>query len=261
MHYEVADMGQKIKFIIYVFCVIVFVFCEKKTVEGDTIFFSDKTSTLDPSYIKDKNEYLKNLKQNLNIDIRVLVVHSTVPHTIEDFSVAAFDQYKIGGDLNNGILVLLATEDRKLRITTGTGIELVVPDDIAAHIIKEMVVYLRQAELENAINIAIERLFDKANSVSWTIERNNIERISSNDLNKVFEFQGEYISKEKTLEPFSINFRTNFFAKVKVKNRNVLVFENQYLKNMRKLEKSKRATMLVRLVSLDPETYQLLNIK
>lgn len=254
-------MNRKIKLIVYVLFVIVFVFCQKEKVADGTIFFSDKTSLLNSDFIKEKNEYLKNIKKNYNLDIRILVIHSTGPHTIEDFSSAAFDQYNIGGDLNNGIFVLLATDDRKLRIATGTGIELVVPDDIASQIIKEMIIYLRQNDLENAINVAIERLVDKANSVPWIIERKNIEKISSNDLNKIFEFQGKYISKQKTLEPFAQKYRTDYFAKVKVKNRNVLVFENQYLKNMIKLEKSKKATMLVRLVGLEPETYQLLNIK
>ncbi|TGM78326.1 TPM domain-containing protein [Leptospira mtsangambouensis] len=254
-------MNLKIKLTIYVFFVIFFLFCQKKEEVDGTIYFSDKASVLNSDFVRKKNEYLKSLKQADNIDIRVLVIPSTGQFTIEDFSLAAFEQYKIGGDLNNGIFVLIATEDKKLRIATGTGIELIVPDDFASQIIKEMIVYLPRNDLENAVNVAINRLHEKAKSVPWTTESKNIEKITSDDLNKIFEIKGEYISKRKTLESFAVKYRTDYFANVKVKNKNVLVFENQYLKNMIKLEKSRKATMLVRLISLEPETYQLLNIK
>jgi uncharacterized protein len=62
-------------------------------------------------------------------EIAILVVPSTAPESIEDYSIAVFDQWKIGQrGKDNGLLFLVAVQDRRLRITTGYGLEAILPD-------------------------------------------------------------------------------------------------------------------------------------
>ena len=69
------------------------------------------------------------VRQQTTAEIAILVVPSTAPATIEEYSVAVFDQWKIGKrGQDNGLLFLVAVQDRRMRITTGYGLEGILPD-------------------------------------------------------------------------------------------------------------------------------------
>jgi len=78
---------------------------------------------------------IRALKEKTGSEIAVLTVPSTEP--LDDFSYAMriADAWKVGrrGD-DTGVLILVATKDRKLRILTGYGIEGILPDGLVGHI-------------------------------------------------------------------------------------------------------------------------------
>ncbi|MDF3821812.1 TPM domain-containing protein [Leptospira sp. 96542] len=250
----------KIKNYTILIILILYISCNSDSKSKDLIFFLDQNNYLDSKFVSETNTYLEKIHKELIIDIRVIIISSTGKQNILEYSIEAFEKYKIGGKLSNGILIIFAIEDKKLRISAGTGIELILSDDKAKRIINDMIPFLQQNDLQKAILVGIEKSLFYANSMPWTIEGKSIDNINKKDLNKIFEFNGEYISKEITSEEFTQKFRTDFLANVKVKNKTIKVFQNQYMNKMITLEKSKNANIVARLISLSPETYQLLII-
>ena len=72
---------------------------------------------------------LSEVRERTGAEIAVLVVASTLPEAIEDYSIAVFDRWKIGQrGKDDGLLFLVAVQDRRMRITTGYGLEGILPD-------------------------------------------------------------------------------------------------------------------------------------
>jgi uncharacterized protein len=73
--------------------------------------------------------FLDQVRERSGAEIAILVVPSTGSESIEDYSIAVFDRWKIGQrGKDNGLLFLVAVQDRRMRITTGYGLEGVLPD-------------------------------------------------------------------------------------------------------------------------------------
>lgn len=73
-------------------------------------------------------------------EIAVLVVSSLDGATIEDAAYATFNAWKLGKKgADNGILLMIAPSERKIRIETGRGVGDRLPDAIASRIIREQI--------------------------------------------------------------------------------------------------------------------------
>ncbi len=87
----------------------------KASLENKLVAFNDSTST----------------------QIAIVILRSTGGYEIADYSVQLFNQWKIGqASKNNGVLIFVALEDRKVWITTGFGIEGVLPDALCKRIVE-----------------------------------------------------------------------------------------------------------------------------
>nr|BFD58893.1 hypothetical protein CKG001_10000 [Bdellovibrio sp. CKG001] len=78
--------------------------------------------------------------------VQVLIVPTLDDMPIEMASIAVTDKWKLGDEKkDNGVLFLIAANDRKLRIEVGQGLEGAIPDVIASRIIRDQVVPLFRA--------------------------------------------------------------------------------------------------------------------
>ena len=75
--------------------------------------------------------------------IAIVTINSLSEFTdnpIEEFGVRLAQEMKIGqGDKDNGVLILVAKNDRKVTIQTGYGVEAVIPDGVAGSIIRNII--------------------------------------------------------------------------------------------------------------------------
>jgi uncharacterized protein len=94
----------------------------------------------------------------------LLTLPSTHGEPIADFSVRVFEAWSLGQkDLDNGLLLVVAPEDRTAWITTGYGLEGAVPDLVAARIVREQMAPLfREQRLEEGIGMGIAALMEAA---------------------------------------------------------------------------------------------------
>lgn len=93
------------------------------------------------------------LERKTTAQIAVVTIKTTKPETTQGFSVRLFDQWKIGQKgKDNGVLLLMAIDDRQAWITTGYGLEGAIPDVIANKIVRTvMIPYFKRSEYSAGI--------------------------------------------------------------------------------------------------------------
>jgi uncharacterized protein len=101
----------------------------------------DITNTLSSSEIAAQSSRLQDLQRRKGSQIAVLIVPTTAPETIEQFSIRAAETWKIGRKkIDDGALLVVAKDDHKLRIEVGYGLEGALTDVTARRIIDEIIV-------------------------------------------------------------------------------------------------------------------------
>lgn len=101
---------------------------------------TDLTNTLNQTELNELNARLKTYADTTSNQIIVLMIPSLNDYPIEMLSEEIATKNKIGTKKNdNGILLLIAKEDRGLRIEVGYGLEGAVPDAIASSIIRNVI--------------------------------------------------------------------------------------------------------------------------
>jgi uncharacterized protein len=80
---------------------------------------------------------LMQFKRKYGPQIQVVTIPKLQDETIEGFSIKIVDKWKLGSkDKDDGVLLLIATQDRKVRIEVGQGLEGDLPDALAGKIIR-----------------------------------------------------------------------------------------------------------------------------
>ena len=92
--------------------------------------------------------------------IAVLIVPTTEPETVEQYAVRVEEAWKLGRKgINDGVLLLVAKNDRHLRIEVGYGLEGAVNDATAKRIIAEEITpHFKQGDFYAGINAGVDRL-------------------------------------------------------------------------------------------------------
>src|SRR3982751_4070835 len=100
----------------------------------------DQTGSLTSADITALTNTLKDLETRKGSQVAVLIVPTTEPESIEQFSIRVAEAWKIGRKkVDDGALLVIAKNDRKLRIEVGYGLEGALNDSTAARIIDEVI--------------------------------------------------------------------------------------------------------------------------
>ena len=120
----------------------------------------DRTQTLDGPQRQAMEQHLANVERELGTQIVVLLVDSTLPEDIAAYAQRVGDQWKIGRrDVGDGLLILVAKNDRRIRIEVAKALEGAVPDLAARQIISETISpAFKRNDYAGGLNAAIDRL-------------------------------------------------------------------------------------------------------
>jgi uncharacterized protein len=100
----------------------------------------DRTGTLSSGDIASLTRTLEDLEKRKGSQIAVLIVPTTGEETIEQFSIRVAEAWKIGRKkIDDGALLVIAKNDRHLRIEVGYGLEGVLTDATTRRIIDEVI--------------------------------------------------------------------------------------------------------------------------
>ena len=123
---------------------------------------TDLTATLSAADESRIEARLKEFEAKKGAQIAVLIVSTTQPETIFDYSVRVADAWKLGRkDVDDGVLFLIAKSDRKLQILTGRGTQGVLTDAMSKRIISEIVApKFRASDFAGGIDDGVAKIID-----------------------------------------------------------------------------------------------------
>jgi uncharacterized protein len=121
---------------------------------------TDLTGTLTPDQVAQLDRRLREFEAKKGSQIAVLVVPTTQPETIDQYSIRVAEAWKLGRQgVDDGVLLLIATDDRAVRIEVGYGLEGAVPDVLANRIVEQVIVpRFRSGDFFGGINAALDRI-------------------------------------------------------------------------------------------------------
>jgi uncharacterized protein len=121
---------------------------------------TDTTGTLTADQKQSLDAKLSALEQSKGSQIAILVIPTTHPEEIEEYSYRVADNWKLGRKgVDDGVLFTVAKNDHKVRIDVGRGFEGAIPDVTGARIIREYVTpKFRAGDFYGGINDAVDAL-------------------------------------------------------------------------------------------------------
>jgi uncharacterized protein len=126
---------------------------------------TDETGTLTNEQKATLEQSLKDFEAQKGAQISVLVVPTTEPETIEQYSIRVVDQWKLGRkNVDDGVLLTVAKNDRTLRIEVGYGLEGALTDAASNRIIDETIVpRFREGDFYGGISAGVDSIMHVVN--------------------------------------------------------------------------------------------------
>jgi uncharacterized protein len=101
---------------------------------------TDLTGTLSAQQIGELESRIAAYEARRGSQIAVLMLSTTKPEEIEQYSIRVAEAWKIGRKgVDDGLILVVAKDDRRLRIEVGYGLEGVIPDSLAKRVIDEAI--------------------------------------------------------------------------------------------------------------------------
>jgi uncharacterized protein len=127
------------------------------TLNAPVIDQANVLSATDNQQLSDK---LRAIHDAGRAQIGLVLVKSTQGEAIFDYAARVFTAWKLGdAKRDNGLLIVVATQDRKIQILTGYGLEGIIPDVIASRIIREQITPLfKSGQYAAGLSAGIDRI-------------------------------------------------------------------------------------------------------
>jgi uncharacterized protein len=121
---------------------------------------TDLTATLSTQQIAELDTQLAALEARKGSQIAVLIVPTLDGEDIAQFGIRVADKWKIGRTkVDDGVILIVAKNDRKLRIEVGYGLEGAIPDAIAKRVIAETITpYFKAGDYSGGIAAGVGQL-------------------------------------------------------------------------------------------------------
>ncbi|HTF57598.1 MAG TPA: TPM domain-containing protein [Planctomycetota bacterium] len=109
----------------------------------------DEAGALNPEEKRLASELVRKLEETDSTQVALLIVRTTGERDISDYALGVARRNGIGqAGKNNGVLIVVAVEDRRVKIEVGTGLEGRLPDALCSRIIRdEMVPHFKNGKI------------------------------------------------------------------------------------------------------------------
>jgi uncharacterized protein len=120
---------------------------------------TDLTGTFTREQATALEQTLAEFEKRKGTQIVVLLLPSVKPESIEQYGIRVGEAWKIGRKgIDDGLILIVAKEDRQLRFEVGYGLEGVIPDAIAKRVIEEDIVpRFRQGDFHGGVRAGVDR--------------------------------------------------------------------------------------------------------
>jgi uncharacterized protein len=124
----------------------------------------DLTGTLTGGAVNRVETELAAFESKKGSQIAVLIVPSTQPEDIEQYGIRVAEQWKLGRkEFDDGAILLVAKEDRRVRIEVGHGLEGALSDAISNRIVDETITpHFKLGEYDAGVEEGVKRMISVA---------------------------------------------------------------------------------------------------
>jgi uncharacterized protein len=121
---------------------------------------TDQTATLSADQIAALENTLAAFEAKKGSQIAVLIVPTTQPEDIAQFGIRVADAWKVGRrKIDDGVILIVAKNDRTLRLEVGYGLEGAIPDAIAKRVIAETITpHFKAGDFYGGIEAGVQQL-------------------------------------------------------------------------------------------------------
>ena len=121
---------------------------------------TDLTGTLTAAQQAELEQKLLDFQRRKGAQVALLMVPTTAPEAIEQFSIRVVETWKLGRDKpDDGVLLLVALQDRRVRIEVGYGLEGALTDATSRRIIGDTITPLfRQGDFYGGVNAGLQKI-------------------------------------------------------------------------------------------------------
>ena len=121
---------------------------------------TDLTATLSADQVAALENRLATFEAQKGSQIAVLIIPTTQPEDIAQFGIRVAEQWKIGREkIDDGVILIIAKDDRTLRLEVGYGLEGAIPDAIAKRVIAETITpYFKTGDFYGGIDAGVQQL-------------------------------------------------------------------------------------------------------
>lgn len=121
---------------------------------------TDLTATLGAEQMSALENQLADFEARKGSQIAVLIVPTTQPEDIAQYGIRVAEKWKIGREkIDDGVILIVATDDRTLRLEVGYGLEGAIPDAIAKRVIAETITpYFKAGDFHGGIDAGVQQL-------------------------------------------------------------------------------------------------------
>jgi uncharacterized protein len=125
----------------------------------------DLTGTLSGGAVNHIESELAALEAKKGSQIAVLIVPTTQPEEIEQYGIRVADQWKLGRKgVDDGAILIVAKDDRRVRIEVGYGLEGALPDATANRILDETIKpHFKLGDYDGGVEAAVEQMISVVN--------------------------------------------------------------------------------------------------
>lgn len=145
---------------------------------------NDFAGILNSSQVRELEKKLEQYESETSNQVAILIISSLEGDSLEDFSIRVVENWKVGQKgKDNGVLILVAFNDRKMRIEVGRGLEGSLTDLVAGRIIdsvmkpafKQKDYYKGLDDAISSVALAVKGEFKADSSVKKGDSNNNLE--------------------------------------------------------------------------------------
>lgn len=136
---------------------------------------TDLTATLNAGEVTQLEQKLAAFEKNKGSQIAVLIIPTTKPETIEQYAMRVAEAWKLGRKgVDDGVLLLIAKNDRSLRLEVGYGLEGALPDAKAKRIITEIITpHFKQGHFADGIDAGVDAILAAIKGEPLPLAQNN----------------------------------------------------------------------------------------
>jgi uncharacterized protein len=150
----------------------------------------DQTGTLSSGDVAALSQKLGDFETRKGSQIAVLIVPTTDPETIEQFSIRVADAWKVGRKkIDDGAILVVAKNDRHLRIEVGYGLEGALTDVTSRRIIDEVITpKFRAGDFAGGISDGVDRMIGVIDGEPLPAPSRSVNFGNWNDLEGILSF-------------------------------------------------------------------------